>query len=89
VPYVAGVSKVRVKARVGSTDPVSGTLTIGGLVVDYTNQLSLNPTLAPVAGDVVEVAGVQPLANGTVFVGATAGGLVVEAATSSADAGRR
>jgi hypothetical protein len=77
VPYVAGLSAVRVKATVASVDPSRGMLTAGGLTVDYTAHLSLDPGVAPAVGDVVEISGIQPIAGGMLIVGSSGGGLRV------------
>jgi hypothetical protein len=77
VPYIAGLSTVRVKATVNAADPTTGTLSVGGLTVDYTSQLSLDPALAPLAGDVIEVVGLQAITGGTLTVGSSSGGLTV------------
>jgi hypothetical protein len=82
VPYVAGLSAVRVKASVGTVDPTTGRLTVGALTVDYTAQLSLDPALAPAAGDVVEVSGIQPVGAGALIVSSSGGGLTVASAAS-------
>jgi hypothetical protein len=87
VPYVAGASSVRVKAPVVAVNLATGTLTVGGLTVNYAAQLSSNPALAPSVGDVVEVTGVQPLAGGALIVGSSSGGLTMSSAASIA--GRR
>jgi hypothetical protein len=80
MPYAAGLSSVRVKAPVAAVDLRAGTLTVGALTVDYAAQLSVNPTLAPSVGDVVEVTGIQPLARGALIVGSSHGGLSVASA---------
>jgi hypothetical protein len=85
IPYIAGVSTVRVKACVDSVNQALGSLTVGGLTVDYAAQLALNPGLAPSHGDVVEVSGVQPTAGGTLLVSSAGGGLAVAPAATMAD----
>jgi hypothetical protein len=73
VPYIPGVSTVRVKASINTVDSTTGRLTVGGLTVDYTSQLSLNPTLAPAPGTAIEVFGTQPVARGTLLIGSGVG----------------
>jgi hypothetical protein len=77
VPYVSGISVVRVKGPVDEVNSVTGRLTIGSLAVDYTSQLSAKPGLAPAAGDVVDVAGIQPLSGGALIVGSSANALTL------------
>jgi hypothetical protein len=60
VPYVPGVSPVRLKTTVDSVDTATARLTAGGLTIDYSQQLSLEPDFSPAEGETIEVVGVQP-----------------------------
>jgi hypothetical protein len=77
LPYVPGVSAIRVRGPVGSIDPTTGNLVIGSLSVDYTPQLSAEPGFLPDAGDVVEVVGVRPSSDATLIVGSSGRGISV------------
>jgi hypothetical protein len=76
-PYVAGVSPVSVKGRVASIDAAAGTLTVGKLTIDYTAQLSTDPTLTAGLGNTVQAAGTQPVAFGTLVVDPSGNGIAV------------
>jgi hypothetical protein len=67
LPYVPGVSQVRVKGALNSVDASRGKLNIGALVVDYTPYLAGQPKFTPVTGDVLEVTGVQPSVHGVLL----------------------
>jgi hypothetical protein len=91
-PYSPGISTVRVKAPVESVDLLQGRLTAGALVVDYTPHLSVDPSLAPSAGDTVEVTGTQPAHGGVLVVSSSGDGISLatlaagpEALTAAAD----
>jgi hypothetical protein len=77
LPYVAGVSQVRIKGALSSVDPAAGKLQVGALTIDYTPSLSANPSFAAEVGKSVEVAGVQPSAGGVLLVDSTIGSLSV------------
>jgi hypothetical protein len=74
-PYSPGVSAVRVKTQVASVNLATGTLSAGGLSVDYTPHLSVDPTLAPSAGASVEVSGTQPARGGILVVSGSGDGI--------------
>jgi hypothetical protein len=86
LPYVPGVSQVRVKGALSSLDAATGKLTIGALVVDYTPYLAEAPNFAAEIGDVVALAGVQPSIDGVLLVesaqAVVAGNALSEAAHS-------
>jgi hypothetical protein len=78
VPYVAGVSPVRVKGAVTAVDSGKGALSISNLTLDYTPQLAAAPLLQPQIGDTVQAVGVQPAAEGIMVLGTCASGLVLD-----------
>jgi hypothetical protein len=83
-PYIPGVSAVGVKALVASVDASRGSVTAGALVIDYTPHLSVDPTLAPSAGETVQAVGTQPVARGALVVSPSGYGiLLVPAATAT------
>jgi hypothetical protein len=69
LPYVPGVSTVRVKGVVRSADVATGQLSVGSLAADYTPLLATSPTFSPAAGETIEAAGVQPALGGVLVVG--------------------
>jgi len=75
------VSAVRVKAPVGSVDPARGSVTAGELVIDYTPHLSVDPTLAPSAGQTVQVVGTQPVPRGALVVNRSGDGISLVSAS--------
>ena len=85
LPYVAGVSAVRIKAPVDSVDLAIGQLNVGTLTVDYTAHLAVDPTISPTAGQSIEAVGVQPTVGGVLLVGSSGGGLAISSAQDSAD----
>jgi hypothetical protein len=66
--YVAGSSPVWVRNTVGTVEPGRASLTLGGVVLDYSTQLSIDPNFSPVEGDLIEVEAVQPLPGGTLIL---------------------
>jgi hypothetical protein len=68
LPYVPGVSQVRVKGALDSVDAATGKLSIGALVIDYTPYLAGRPDFDAETGDVVEITGVQPSIQGLLLV---------------------
>jgi hypothetical protein len=74
VPYVPGVSLVRVKAPVDAVDPAVARLTVGGLTVDYSQHLSLEPEFLPAEGETIEAVGVQPSPLGLLVASEAASG---------------
>jgi hypothetical protein len=89
LPYVPGVSPVRVKAPVVSVEPSLGSLTVGTLTVDFTAHLAVSP-VSLVAGETVELVGVQPTFEGSLLLNSSGDGLYITSATedSESDAGR-
>jgi hypothetical protein len=77
LPYVPGVSAVRIKGLVAEVDTATGTLTVGNLTIDYTAHLSADPTLSPSVGDSVEAAGVQPVSTGALVIPASGSALSI------------
>jgi hypothetical protein len=75
-PYVAGVSRVQLKAPVTGVDVAVGTASLGGATVDYTRLLSANPEVVPEVGASFSVVGIQPVAKGVVLAGPNARGTV-------------
>ena len=74
--YVAGLSKVQLKAPVTAVDASVGTASLGAAIVDYTALLSADTQAAPKVGQAFTVAGIQPVAQGVVLAGPSAGGTV-------------
>jgi hypothetical protein len=64
--YVAGSTQVMLKGKVSSVNGLTGTLTIGRQIVDFTAVLSGSGRV-PAAGDTLAVRGIQP-ANGGVIL---------------------
>jgi hypothetical protein len=91
LPYVPGVSPVRVRGAVDSTDATTGKLSIGALTVDYNRQLSAEPTFLPKIGDVISALGVQPLSGSPLLVDSSGDGIsiIVASAVGLAIAERR
>src|SRR6185436_18299928 len=89
MPYVAGVSVVRVKSSVDSVDAAKGTVTAGALVIDYTPYLSTDPRLAPVAGETVEAVGTQPAPGGALVVSPSGDGISLAPAAATAEQANR
>jgi hypothetical protein len=79
LPYVPGVSPVRVRGAVDSTDATTGKLSIGALTVDYNRQLSAEPTFLPKIGDVISALGVQPLSGSPLLVDSSGDGISIVA----------
>jgi hypothetical protein len=72
LPYVPGVTSVRVKGLVTAVDPAKGTLAVTDLIIDYTAQLSSDPTFAVNVGDTIEALGVQPTLGGSLVLATVA-----------------
>jgi hypothetical protein len=89
IPYVPGISTVRVKAAVAGADVVKGTVTAGALTVDYTPHLSFDPTLAPSIGDTVQAAGTQPLLGGALVVRPSGDGISLAVGSASPERANR
>jgi hypothetical protein len=84
LPYVPGVSSVRVKAPVVSVEPSVGRLTVGALTVDFTAHLVVNP-VSPVAGETVELVGVQPTFEGSLLLDSSGDGLYITSPTEESE----
>ena len=74
--YVPGLSRVRVKAPVTAVDTGVGTASLGAASVDYTALLSADPAAAPDVGESFTASGIQPVAQGVILAGPSAGGTV-------------
>jgi hypothetical protein len=74
--YVAGLSRVQLKAPVTAVDVNVGTAALGAATVDYTALLSADPAAAPEVGESFTAAGTQPVAQGVVLAGPSASGTV-------------
>jgi len=61
---------VFIKGVVSDTNPLLGSIQVNGATVDYTGQLGSPDFSAPVTGDVVALAGSQPLVKGVVLASA-------------------
>jgi hypothetical protein len=68
-PYVAGVSPVLLVGLVSGVDSQTANLTVGGVSVDYTSQLTLDPGLSPTAGAIYATVGIQPSPGGAILAG--------------------
>jgi hypothetical protein len=77
LPYVAGVSSVRIKGPVASVNPNTAKLIVGGLTVDYVQVLSAQPAFAAGSGQTIEAVGVQPGPGQPLLVGHSADGISV------------
>jgi hypothetical protein len=66
-PYVPGASLVTVIGPVDEVDPTTAVLSIGEARLDYSAQLVVDPQYAPIAGQIVEATGIQPVPGGDVF----------------------
>ncbi len=90
MPYVPGVSTVRVKAPIASVDAGRGTVTAGKLVINYTPHLSNDPTLAPSTGETVQAVGIQPAPGGALIVSPSGDGIsLIQASAAVADLANR
>jgi hypothetical protein len=69
VPYVPGVSLVRIKASASRVDLGTGQATLGATHVDYTTLLSTSPGFAPQANAVLAFVGIQPAPGGVIIAG--------------------
>jgi hypothetical protein len=83
MPYVPGVSAVRVKAPVDSVDTARGSVTAGALLIDYTAHLSVDPNLEPLPGQTVHVAGTQPAPRGALVVNPSGYGISLDRAAAT------
>ncbi len=75
--YVAGVSPVALLGTVERVDTNTASFTVGGVAVDYSSQLTLDPSLAPATGGAYEVVGIQPTAGGIILAGLQSDAAVV------------
>ena len=80
--YIPGASTVLTKGVVTATHPAVGTLSIGSALVDYTALLSDRDVSAVAVGDTVEIAGIQPVAGGTIIANIVEGQNVVATTTN-------
>jgi hypothetical protein len=80
--YIPGVSVVMTKGVVTATHPSIGTLSIGSALVDYTALLSDRDLSAVTVGETLEVAGIQPMAHGTIVANIVEGKDVVATTTA-------
>ena len=71
--YVPGASMVGVRGPIVSADHALATVVVGAASIDYSAQLSADPTLAPAEGTLIEAMGIQPLAQGRIIVGLQSG----------------
>jgi len=71
--YVPGASTVLISGLVQKAEPSVGRVLINGVAVDLTPAMS-HGTLAPAAGEKLQVAGIQPVARGIVVVNGISGG---------------
>jgi len=78
LPYVPGVSAVRIKGVIRSVDVALGRLSVGNITLDYTPQLAVFPSLTPAAGNIVEAIGVQPAPKGIIVADTCAAGVLLE-----------
>jgi hypothetical protein len=83
MPYIPGVSAVRLKAPVGSVDVSRGSITAGALVIDYTPHLSVAPTFTPAAGETVQAVGTQPVPRGALVVSPSGYGISIVPASAA------
>jgi hypothetical protein len=80
--YVPGASIVMTKGVVTATHPGVGTLSIGSALVDYTALLSDRDVSGVAVGDTVEIAGIQPVAQGTIIANVVEGRNVIATTTN-------
>jgi hypothetical protein len=76
-PYVAGISPVGLMGVVDVVDIGRAMLAIGGATVDYSSQLTLDPSLLPVSGGLYQTVGIQPAPGGAILAGLQYDGAVV------------
>ena len=67
--YVPGASPVMIRGYVSGVDASVAVLTVGGVTLDYSPQLSIAPTFSPTVGSPIEFSGTQPLPGGSVLLG--------------------
>jgi hypothetical protein len=65
--YVAGVSPVALRGVVSSVDLSRGTMSVGGVAIDYTSYLAAEPQFQPQVNEVIEVDGLQPAAGSSLL----------------------
>jgi hypothetical protein len=65
-PYVAGSDFVFVTGKVKGVDAARGKVTVGGLEIDYSQLLSAS-SLQIEVGDLLTIAGTQPVLQGEVY----------------------
>ena len=75
--YIAGVSPVALMGVVAQVNTGTARLVVGGVSVDYSSQLTLNPGLLPTPGAVFEAVGTQPQPGGEILAGLQYDGAVV------------
>ena len=76
IPYVPGVSAVRIKALASSVENRMGQAFLGATRVDFTSMLSSYPSLAPAADSVLVFVGTQPVPGGVILAGPDVNGAV-------------
>jgi hypothetical protein len=76
-PYVAGVSPVGLMGVVSNVDTGTATLRIGGTIIDYSSQLTSDPSLVPASGGLYQTVGIQPALGGVVLAGLQYDGAIV------------
>jgi hypothetical protein len=62
--YIPGASPIAVRGQIGSVDSSMATLSVGGLVLDYSAVLSVDSEFSPAGGQTVEFSGFQPAIGG-------------------------
>jgi len=65
--YIAGVSPVTLRGAVSSVDLSRGTMSVGGVTIDYTSYLVADPQFQPQVGQLIEIDGLQPAAGSTLL----------------------
>jgi hypothetical protein len=76
--YLPGVSPVSLRGAVASVDTSRGTMSVGGLTIDYASYLVSDPQFQPHVDQVVEVDGVQPAASSSLLAFASDHAVVSE-----------
>jgi hypothetical protein len=66
-PYVAGSSTVELVGRLDAVDASVAKATIGDVTVDYSSRLVVEPTFAPLSGELIALSGIQPVAGGAIL----------------------
>jgi hypothetical protein len=67
--YVPGASPVYAVGAITKGDLSGANLSIGTTLFDYSSHLASEPSFTPVAGQVIEMRGIQPVPGGKVLVG--------------------